>query len=144
MMNVETYADRVLRPHTSGAGEQRGLSQYIPVNHGQLPSCWTELAEAAPSEPIIGVFENMGWPQRPRIIVTRTALVVVRSDGSTRIPYREIRSFEPLSKDPIAEELVLELDSGVRERVPIVGEEEGAIFTFLRFLVDARRAIRSG
>jgi hypothetical protein len=48
-------------------------------------------------------------------------------------------SFDPLAKSHVNQEILLHLKSGNHVRLPVVDEEEGAIFTVLRFIVDARR-----
>lgn len=138
---VESYADRILRPHKTSSGEDRGLQNYFALNHGVRPTWWTpDLSGGAHG--VIGVIENVGWPIRPSLVVTSESIVILSSEDRAEISYDKIHSFAPLTKSPVPAEIVILLDSGMEVRVPVVGRDEGAIFTVLRFLVDARRAVR--
>jgi hypothetical protein len=138
---VESYADRVLRPHKTSSGKNRGIRNYFALKYGAHPHWWTRDLAGAPHD-VIGVIENPGWPIRPSLVVTSASIIILSQNCREEIRYDAIRSWLPLSKSIVPSEIVAVLDSGRQVRLPVVGEDEGTIFTVLRFLVDARRVTR--
>lgn len=123
-------ARRILRGTVRGTSK-RILPTYRSAELGELPSWLASVAEADDWGAVLGVFDPNGGPAGAVVVAENGICVFQAGAPSLWLPYRDVRGFEVLSKEPPAPCLPVKVSNGEVVNLPFEG---GHAFAFIQFL----------